>query len=113
MYVRTNTELFPSVSNFEKYFFFLFFQIAGMWVVADTSIPKLDALHVYGQLEISNDLPKITLSVSYIYIRGGRLILGWENKPYPGEAIIELKGTKHAPSFPVNSGPNLGSSFIG
>lgn len=113
MHVRINTELFPSLSNKKILFSSFCFQIAGMWVVADTSIPKLNALHLYGQLEISNDLPKITLSASYIYIRGGRLILGWENKPYPGEAIIELKGTKHAPSFPVNSGPNLGSSFIG
>ena len=96
-----------------KSLFLLIFNIAEMWVVVDKKIPRLNGLHLHGKLEFSNQLPQINLNVAYIHIRGGRLILGWENDPYTGEAVIELRGTQKTPSFPIISGPNLGSNFIG
>ncbi|XP_052830942.1 fibrocystin-L [Octopus bimaculoides] len=85
----------------------------GMWIVVDIDLPKFNTIYIYGQMEVSNKLSEVTISANYIHIVGGRLIVGWENDPYPGNATIELRGSQQTPQFDVKSGPNLGSKVIG
>ncbi|XP_029647330.2 fibrocystin-L-like [Octopus sinensis] len=84
-----------------------------MWIVVDIDLPKFNTIFIYGQLEVSNKLSEVTISANYIHIVGGRLIVGWENDPYPGNATIELRGSQQTPQFDVKSGPNMGSKVIG
>lgn len=84
-----------------------------MWIVVDIDLPKFNTIYIYGQMEVSNKLNEVTISANYIHIVGGRLIVGWENDPYPGNATIELRGSQQTPQYDVKSGPNMGSKVIG
>ena len=42
-----------------------------------------------------------------------RLIIGWRDKPHPGNVLISLQGNWDSPDMPLNHGPNVGSKAIG
>ena len=92
----------------------------GDWVVADTVLPKMKKLNIYGTLEIDDQKDPATgrvrefvLEATYIYIRGGRLLAGWEDSPFTGKLDILLNGNHHTPNFPREDGPVIGSKVIG
>ena len=92
----------------------------GDWVVADTVLPRMKKLNIYGTLEIDDQpdpatgrVREFVLEATYIYIRGGRLLAGWEDSPFTGKLDILLNGNHHTPNFPREDGPNIGSKVIG
>ena len=102
---------------------FCYMPSEGDWVVADTVLPKMKKLIIYGTLEIDDQKDPATgrvrefvLEATYIYIRGGRLLAGWEDSPFTGKLDILLNGNHRTPHFKLNKdddGPNIGSKVIG
>ena len=41
------------------------------------------------------------------------MIVGWKDKPHPGNVLISLQGNWDSPDMPLNYGPNVGSKAIG
>ncbi|XP_060067607.1 fibrocystin-L-like [Ylistrum balloti] len=69
------------------------------WMVADTVIPRLNKLIIYGVLEfdispVNNSYRNFTLSVTDIIIIGGRLLIGSPNNPFLGQIDIVLRGRR-------------------
>ncbi|XP_069115782.1 fibrocystin-L-like [Argopecten irradians] len=69
------------------------------WIVLDTMPPVLEKVFLYGVLEfdhgpIDGAYRNLTLNVTDIIIIGGRLIIGWPDQPYLGEAAIVLRGQR-------------------
>ena len=88
--------------------------LSGYWVVLDQEVPAFDRLIIEGTLEINNDLTKnFVLNVTYLYILGGRLIVGFENSPFEGQFSIFLRGDHSTPVFDVTEGPIVGSKVLG
>jgi hypothetical protein len=86
-------------------------------VVVDQPIPSFTELVIEGTLELDHGPTKsnsLTIDVTYLYILGGRLIIGCEeSSPYEGEASIILRGDAKTAPYPVTQGPNVGSKVIG
>ena len=85
------------------------------WVVADTTIPKMGKLVLFGVLELddANGTRNFEIKCTYLIIMGGRLIVGWPDKPFLGRALILLEGRHSTSPYPVSSGPPVGSKAIG
>lgn len=70
-----------------------------------------------GVLELSHGPTKdreFTIDVMYLYIQGGRLIIGCqESSPFEGLATIILRGDHSTPVWPKTEGPNIGSKAMG
>ncbi|XP_062266639.1 PKHD1 like 1, tandem duplicate 1 [Platichthys flesus] len=100
---------------------------AGKWVVLDSDTPKLNKLTVIGVLEIPDSgnssstrtarsapvYSSVVIDAVYISIQGGRLIAGWDDKPFRGELLIKLRGDHRTPDWPLPNGPNQGSKVLG
>lgn len=80
------------------------------WMVADTKLPTLNKLTIYGALELENSMDFV-LNVSFIMIQGhtARLIVGWEDNPHPGNVLISFRGNWDTKDNPMPNGPNAGS----
>ena len=98
----------------------LLFILTGDWVVADTSLPIINKLYIYGVLELeyqinpeTEDYFNFILNCSHIIISGGRLIVGWEDQPFMGQASIVLRGDHYSPDMPLPDGPNMGAKALG
>ena len=82
-------------------------------------VPNLNKLYIYGTVEFeyqadeNGDYYDLTLNCNYIIISGGRLIVGWEDKPFMGEANIILRGNWNSEELFVDGGPLLGAKAIG
>ncbi|XP_070248855.1 fibrocystin-L [Myotis yumanensis] len=94
----------------------------GTWVVADTDIPPLERLIIWGVLELEDkhnveaaesSYRKVVLNATYISLQGGRLIGGWEDNPFKGELQIVLRGNHSTPEWAFSEGPNQGSKVLG
>ncbi|KAI8520672.1 Fibrocystin-L [Branchiostoma belcheri] len=89
----------------------------GKWMVADTALPVMHKLFIYGVLEFDDGPDKdFTLTATYIIVQGGRLIIGWEDNPYQGQAKIILQGNHLTPDYPfpsVNAGSKVLACFGG
>lgn len=77
-------------------------------------------LVIYGALELDHgnitqtgSYRDFTINVTYLMILGGRLIIGWEDKPFLGNVLILLNGNHATPTYPLSSGPAIGSKAIG
>ena len=82
------------------------------YMLADTELPYLNQLFVYGILEIE-DRPGIVLNVSVLFISGG-FIVGWPNQPFQSNFLLSLRGdtaTKDVPIWDVNLGSKMVSVF--
>ncbi|XP_075406661.1 fibrocystin-L [Tenrec ecaudatus] len=94
----------------------------GTWIVADTDIPPMERLIIWGVLELEDPYDvgttkssyrKVVLNATYISLQGGRLIGGWEDNPFKGELQIVLRGNHSTPEWPLPEGPNQGSKVLG
>ena len=86
---------------------------SGTYVVADTDLPVMNKLFIYGTLEL-DDSRDYNLTATYILIQGGRLIIGWsEEEPFIHNVHITLQGNHETADIPLPLGPNLGSKAIG
>ncbi|MBZ3876694.1 Fibrocystin-L [Sciurus carolinensis] len=94
----------------------------GTWIVADTDIPPMERLIIWGVLELedkSNMGPagpsyrRVVLNATYISVQGGRLIGGWEDNPFNGELQIVLRGNHSTPEWALPEGPNQGAKVLG
>lgn len=82
-------------------------------MVADTELPYMSKLFVYGTLELEPYMDFV-LNATYIVIgEGGTLIIGWEDQPMIGNVVINLNGNWDTPDIPVQGGPNVGSKALG
>ncbi|KAM9050154.1 fibrocystin-L [Megaptera novaeangliae] len=94
----------------------------GTWIVADTDIPPMERLVIWGVLELEDkhnvgaaesSYRKVVLNATYISLQGGRLIGGWEDNPFKGELQIVLRGNRSTPEWALPEGPNQGSKVLG
>ncbi|XP_076961678.1 fibrocystin-L [Callospermophilus lateralis] len=94
----------------------------GTWIVADTDMPPMERLIIWGVLELedkSNAGPagpsyrRVVLNATYISVQGGRLIGGWEDNPFKGELQIILRGNHSTPEWAFPEGPNQGAKVLG
>ncbi|KAJ7330247.1 hypothetical protein OS493_022771 [Desmophyllum pertusum] len=83
------------------------------WMVADTKLPCMGKLLIYGTLELEPHLDFV-LCAKYIVIgQGGNLIIGWEDQPMTGSVLISLNGNWDTPDIPIQDGPIIGSKTLG
>ena len=74
----------------------------GQYIVLDESPPALHLLLVYGGvLEFSRDVGDLALNASYIFVFGGKLLVGTEQEPFPNKATITLTGDRDSYELPV------------
>ena len=74
----------------------------GQYIVLDESPPALHLLLVYGGvLEFSRDVGDLALNASYIFVFGGKLVVGTEQEPFPNKATITLTGDRDSYELPV------------
>ncbi|OWF48083.1 fibrocystin-L-like [Mizuhopecten yessoensis] len=71
----------------------------GTTMIADTMIPRLDKLVIYGVLEfdygpVNDSYRNFTLSATDILIIGGRLLIGSPSEPFLGQLDIVLRGRR-------------------
>lgn len=87
----------------------------GKWVVGDIALPRMEKLVLYGVLELDDDngARDFELRCKYIIILGGRLIIGWPNKPFLANALVILEGNKQTDYYEQDSGPTIGSKVLG
>ncbi|KAM7317037.1 hypothetical protein ACRRTK_023339 [Alexandromys fortis] len=94
----------------------------GSWIVADTDIPPMEKLIIWGVLEIEDrsevgsaapSYRRVVLNATYISVQGGRLIGGWEDNPFKGELQIVLRGNHSTPEWAFPEGPNQGAKVLG
>nr|XP_023401443.1 fibrocystin-L [Loxodonta africana] len=94
----------------------------GTWIVADTDIPPMERLIIWGILELedkhsmgdaASSYRRVVLNATYISLQGGRLIGGSEDKPFKGELQIVLRGNHSTPDWALPKGPNQGSKVLG
>ncbi|XP_077870118.1 fibrocystin-L-like [Saccoglossus kowalevskii] len=82
------------------------------WIVADVKLPYMNKLFIYGTLEIDDTMNNM-INATYVFIRGGRLVVGWEDAPFEHNFRFLLQGNHLTPDIVLPSGPNLGSKVIG
>ena len=84
------------------------------WMVADTTLPVMKVLYIYGVLELENGRNH-ELRANIILITGlsGMLIAGWPDKPMPSNVLISLIGDHNTKDIPLPDGPNLGAKALG
>ncbi|XP_051699933.2 fibrocystin-L isoform X2 [Oryctolagus cuniculus] len=94
----------------------------GTWIVADTDMPPMERLAIWGVLELEDiyyaggtksSHRKVVLNATYISVQGGRLIGGWEDNPFKGELQIVLRGNHSSPEWALPNGPNQGAKVLG
>ena len=86
---------------------------SGVWVVVDIALPILRHIQIDGVLEFDDSLDN-TLSVNDIFINGGQLIVGWENKTFNHNLNIKLTGDKSTEQYTYPNGVNtMGAKAIG
>uniref|UniRef100_A0A8C8ZFE9 Fibrocystin-L n=1 Tax=Prolemur simus TaxID=1328070 RepID=A0A8C8ZFE9_PROSS len=94
----------------------------GTWIVADTDMPPMERLVIWGVLELEDNYNvgaaeapyrKVVLNATYISLQGGRLIGGWEDDPFKGELKIVLRGNHSTPEWALPEGPNQGAKVLG
>lgn len=84
-------------------------------MVADTTLPQMGTLLLYGTLELdhNNGTRDFVLNCTYLIILGGRLIAGYPDKPYLSNLLISLQGDHSTNPYAGFSGPPIGSKVIG
>lgn len=97
----------------------MYLLLTGEWRVGDTEIPPLAELIIYGVLELDHGdalsgYRDFTIQTSYIVILGGRLIVGWEDKPFLGNVHILLQGHWFTQEYFIPADDvTIGSKVIG
>ena len=74
----------------------------GQYIVLDESPPALHLLMVYGGvLEFAQEVGDLALNASYIFVFGGKMVVGTEEEPFPHRAVITLTGDRDSYELPV------------
>lgn len=82
-------------------------------MVADTNLPHMRTLIIYGTLELESHMDFV-LNATYIIVgHQGNFIIGWKDQPMTGNVLINLHGDRNTPDIPIQDGPNLGSKALG
>ena len=83
-------------------------------MVADTRLPIIDRLYIYGVLELENGRNH-ELKANLILLTGlnGILVVGWPDRPMLNNVLISLTGNHDTKDLPLPNGPNLGSKALG
>lgn len=90
---------------------YVYFQ--GWWMVADTRLPSINKLIIYGTLELEPGMDFI-LNATYIYVAPeANLIMGWPDQPMSGQVIVSLQGNWDTPDMTIHGAPNMGAKAIG
>lgn len=88
------------------------------WMMVDKDAPLIEIkrLNIYGTLEVGGDdtIDRV-IKAEIIFISGSmaQFIVGWPDKPYPNNLIIQLMGNHTTEDLPLTSSLNLGSKAIG
>uniref|UniRef100_A0A6I8N1M6 Fibrocystin-L n=1 Tax=Ornithorhynchus anatinus TaxID=9258 RepID=A0A6I8N1M6_ORNAN len=95
----------------------------GIWLVVDSEMPPMGKLTIFGVLELEENknnfraknttYGKVVLNATYISVQGGRLIGGWEERPFKGELEILLRGSHSTPDWTLSEELNQGSKVLG
>ena len=84
-----------------------------LYVVVDTKLPKLKYLIIEGVLEFDNGIDH-RLECDILFINGGQLIIGWENKPILTNVEIVINGDKKSIMYALpNKIDSIGHKAIG
>ena len=74
----------------------------GEFIILDEDPPPLYLLTIYGgTLKFADWVGDLALNASYIFVYGGRLIVGTEDAPFPYTATITLEGDRNSYELPV------------
>lgn len=87
-----------------------------MMISKDTPFIQVKRLNIYGTLEVnSDDATDHVIKAEIIFISGSmaQFIVGWPDKPYPNNLLIQLTGNHTTKDLPLTSSLNLGSKAIG
>lgn len=87
--------------------------ISDWWMVADTELPSMGKLFIYGTLELEPHMDFVLNATHIVVGDGGSLIIGWEDLPMIGSVLITLQGNRDTPDMPIQDGPNVGSKALG
>ncbi|XP_074659740.1 fibrocystin-L-like [Tubulanus polymorphus] len=87
----------------------------GCWLVVNATLPSFDRCEIQGTLEfafeqVDGEVVDFVLNCTWIFINGGRLIVGWKSRPFENTMTFVLRGTHDTPDL---KGPYFGSKFIG
>ena len=82
-------------------------------MVADTTLPSLGKLIIYGTLELEYFMNFVLNATHIVVAAGGNLIIGWKNQPMTGNVLVNLRGDRDTPEIPVQGGPNVGAKALG
>ena len=103
--------------------FTFIFSVLDDYVVlrySDSLPSKLGTLLLFGTLEVSDkdyDLADedFYLTLDFLIIRGGRLIIGWEDSPFEGTMEITLIGSVNSRPYEDSryKEPNIGAKTVG
>lgn len=66
----------------------------GQAILVDVSPPELVLVLVEGEMRFDQTKPNLTFDASYIYILGGKFIVGTEANPYLNDLTITLHGDR-------------------
>ncbi|XP_048254422.1 fibrocystin-L-like isoform X3 [Haliotis rufescens] len=83
------------------------------WIVADEeAIPTLGTVVIIGALEFDNVATKTFNLRAKMIVVYGRLVIGWPDEPFLGQANIFLSGSHASKPYPVDDGPTAGAKAI-
>eukprot|EP00117_Sycon_ciliatum_P037364 scpid335/ scgid27970/ Fibrocystin-L; Polycystic kidney and hepatic disease 1-like protein 1 len=72
----------------------------GQTLILDAKTPELNIVIVQGDL-LFDDSQDVLLQAKYIFIHGGRVLVGSETHPFQHKAIIRLTGHVRDPELPI------------
>lgn len=81
-----------------------------MWMVVDVQPASLNKVFVEGALEIDGP-DGLVLNATYIFVTGS-IVVGWPDKPYPRNFMVNLRGSWSSEDNPQNSAPNAGTKSL-
>ncbi|OWK04128.1 hypothetical protein Celaphus_00016362, partial [Cervus elaphus hippelaphus] len=98
----------------------VFSRIAFLCILRqENQFPGSDQPHItYGRIILFGNhlekiiIPYLTQEQMLLFLKGGRLIGGWEDNPFKGELQIVLRGNHSTPEWALPEGPNQGSKVL-
>ncbi|XP_066933159.1 fibrocystin-L-like [Clytia hemisphaerica] len=92
--------------------------LSDWWMMIDKDSPRVHVkrLNIYGTLEVDGDDGiDHEIKAEIIFVSGSlsQFIIGWPDKPYPNNVIIQLVGDHATEDLPLTSSLMLGSKAIG
>ncbi|XP_021369085.1 fibrocystin-L-like isoform X2 [Mizuhopecten yessoensis] len=91
---------------------------SGVWMVADMAIPWFKTVVLYGTIEFDHGTAapyrNIDLNATHVIILGGRLIIGWPDDPFLGDARVILRGNSSSAEYDgLTNAATVGAKAMG